>query len=75
MRLQAGDTKCAGELLGENWGDTDHVCERREFCLRHLAFVAEHNMRVDRINHTGWACSDDGYEFYMPVEEQKELPL
>ena len=60
------DLKCAGELLGESWGDADQVCERREHCKRYLQFVLDHKLGADRVWHTGRACSDDSYEFCMP---------
>lgn len=47
------DMKCAGELMGESWGDADQVCERREHCKRHLQYVLDHKLGADRIWHTG----------------------
>lgn len=67
MNIIANDvSRCSGELLGENWGDSDRVCERREHCKRHIQFILDHVHGANRVPVCGWCCSSDEYECFIP---------
>lgn len=74
MRLPNDVCRCAGELIGDGWGHPDKVCERREICARHVQMLLDYTEKVERAVYSGWCCAED-YESFIPVEEQKELPL
>lgn len=59
-------TRCAGELLTENWGEAEHVCERREHCKRHIQYILDHKHGASRVLMCGWCCSSDEYECFIP---------
>lgn len=68
-------TRCAGEVLGENWGHPDRICERRNRCERFRLLEQDHVTGSTGTKIVGWSCADDAYSDYIKSRNEEQLEL